>query len=462
MTRLRRAHGESSRSRAVAVVAAFFASIVVGSVFAAAEARAAGIVTHPVETRTIDVQAPMMPSELSAQAGTLIDASTGRAFWSNHARQVRLVASTTKIMTALVALSRAEPSKILTATDYAGAAVESTLGLRAGEQMTVRDLVRALLLQSANDAADTLAARLASSRAAFVKAMNTRARALGLSDTHYGNAVGLDLPRTVSSARDLATLTREALKDPLFRATVNLSHVTLKSGSKDRRINNRNPLVAKYRYVDGVKTGHTQRAGYVLVGAAHKLDANVISVVLDTPSMATRDRDTLALLRFGRAFFKPVAPLRVDRAIVELPVALQDKLADVYPSRTVEYAMRDGERYAVSVQAPKELEGPLEAGARVGTAIVKRNGRTVAKVAVKLKDPVEAPPVAAVLLHELERLLPLLAILSIMFMMGLMVQRRRERRRSEPQVRPGAGHGEQLRVDLRDAMSDGVGTRAPQ
>lgn len=421
------------RSSARGSVAAMLAVLAIASGVTAATAvpsPAAESATRTVTSKTVEVRTPRMPTGVSMKAGSVNDASTGRALWAMHPRQKRLIASTTKIMTALVALSRSTPDQTLRATDYQHDAAESVLGLKPGERMAVRDLTAALMLYSANDAADTLAARLGG-RANFVAAMNRRARALGMTDTVFGNPIGLDTPLTQSSPRDMAKLAIAAMREPELSRIVGRKRATLRSGSRTRRIVNRNKLVLRYDHVDGIKTGHTMKAGYLLVGSATKEDARVVSVVMGAPSEAARDRDSIKLLRFGRAFFKPVEPVSTGRTITELPVALQDVTAPVYAKKDVRFALRDGERYAVSVTSATELEGPIAAGTRVGVVKVTRNGRAVAETPVYLRNSVPEPPVAAVLLDLLQRFLPVMLVLTIAFIIGLLLMRRRARRSSK-------------------------------
>src|SRR4029077_14441342 len=178
---------------------------------------------------------------------------------------------------------------------------ESVIGLRAGERMKVSDLVRGLLVASANDAAATLAVDVAGSRKKFVKLMNEQARKLGLPHTHYANPVGLDEPGNYSTVADLIKLALVLRRHAFFRETTNLGHVTLQSGDHPRPLTNVNALLNKVAYVNGVKTGHTQDAGYCLVGSATRDGITVVSAVLGDPSEAARDSDTLALLRYGLA-----------------------------------------------------------------------------------------------------------------------------------------------------------------
>ena len=245
------------------------------------------------------------PQLRGAKAAIVVDASDGAVIYRKNARQRRAIASTTKLMTALLTLERARPSEVFTAPQYNAGAAESKINLRAGERMRVRDLLRALLLESANDAAATLAQGISGSRQAFVAAMNERARQLGLGDTSYSNPVGLDEAGNYSTASDLARLARHLLTSRRFARIVNLPEAVLRSGSHRRVVDNRNDLVARYPFVDGIKTGHTQQAGYLLVGTGHgESGARVITVVMGEPSEAARDTDTLTLLRYGLSRFR--------------------------------------------------------------------------------------------------------------------------------------------------------------
>ncbi|MGB1582713.1 MAG: D-alanyl-D-alanine carboxypeptidase family protein [Solirubrobacterales bacterium] len=390
-------------------------------------------VEYSVSERTVRFKSPRMPTGTNAKSAVVMDAETGRMLWALRPNQRRLIASTTKIMTALVAISRTRPNELLTATAYPAGPGESLLGLKPSERMTAKDLLTGLMLASGNDAADTLAARTATSRAAFVRAMNRRARTLGLRGTLFGNPVGLDVPETYSTASDLAKLTQHALTEPRFANIVGKSKATLRSGARTRRISNRNRLVGRYSYVDGVKTGRTLAAGYVLVGAASREDARVISVVTGEPSETERDKDTLKLLRFGRAFYRPVEPLSRDRGALRLPVALQDITAVAYPQRDVRFAVRSGDRLRVTAVAPDELKGPLAAGTRVGTATVFREGERVADVPLRLRRAVPSPPTLAVVVHQIGKALPYVAILGLIGLLGFVIIRRRRLRTHRPE-----------------------------
>ena len=247
------------------------------------------------------------PAVPNAAAAIVVDGRNGEVMFAKRAGEQRQMASTTKLMTALLTLERTRPREVFTAAAYDAAPVESQIGLAPGEQMTVADLLEALLLESANDAAVTLAEGVSGTSEAFVADMNARAEELGLEDTSYANPIGFDDPLSHSTARDLAALARELLARRRFARVVDLPLAELESGARPRVIDNRNTLVAAYPFVSGVKTGHTLGAGYVLVGSGRGPGgARVISVVMGEPSEAARDEDTLKLLRWGLARFNRV------------------------------------------------------------------------------------------------------------------------------------------------------------
>ena len=324
--------------------------------------------------------AAQAPPDTSGSAALVMDARTGQVMHAAGASRARPIASATKLMTALLTLERAELDEVVPAARYAAAPVESKINLRPGERMTVRDLLVALLLESANDAAVTLAESVAGSRAAFVREMNRRAVTLGLRDTSYANPIGFDDPLNHSSARDLAKLARLLMRNEQFARIVDMPEATLRSGAQPRTIDNRNRLVASYPFVSGVKTGHTTGAGYVLVGAGEKPGAEVLSVTLGAPSEAARDADTLALLRWGLGQFRRRVVVAARRALARVDVRYRDEDAQLAAARGVRLVLRDGERTTTVVDAPDELEGPLDAGERVGTVEVRRRGGAVRRV----------------------------------------------------------------------------------
>lgn len=379
------------------------------------------------------------PPALVAPEAILVEPQTQDVVYARHAETPRPVASTTKLMTALLTLEHAKLGAVFTAAPYSPMPAESIMGLRAGERLTVADLMRGLLIVSANDAANTLAIDIAGSRRRFVAMMNARAKQLGLHDTHYANPVGLDQPGNYSSASDLAKLTLVLRQHAFFRRTTDMGTATLRSGARVRHLVNRNDLVREVPVVNGVKTGHTNGAGYVLVGSATRGGVTVISAVLGDSSEATRDSDSLNLLRYGLARYRRVTALRRGAILAHAALRYRDERVDLVAARSVLRVARRGERIGTRVLgAPSEIEGPLAAGTRVGTVEIRQRGRVVARVPLVTARAVSAPTLGQRVSNYLGRgstraVLIVLALCSLY--LGL-VRRRSARRRDGAE-----GHG---------------------
>ena len=323
----------------------------------------------------------------------VIEAGSGMTAYAKGADERRPIASTTKLMTALVVLENARLSDVYEAPRYRGLAVESKINLREGERMSVADLLRALLIASANDAAETLAQGVSGSRAAFVRQMNRRAVELGLKNTHFANPIGLDEVGNYSSARDLAKLTLELRRSSFFRKVVDSPVVSLRTGSTPRTLANRNQLVRRFSWVDGVKTGHTQQAGYVLVASGSRRGVPLISVVLGTPSEDARDTDSLKLLQHGLSRFRRKLAVREGQVLAQVPIRYR-------PGATLSLVARRSIRRVVPRGAagrvervvrdvPDEVEGPIRRGDRLGTVDLLQGGRKFASTSLLAAADVE-------------------------------------------------------------------------
>jgi serine-type D-Ala-D-Ala carboxypeptidase (penicillin-binding protein 5/6) len=371
------------------------------------------VLAAPAAARAQESERP--PPVPNADAAIVVDGRDGEVMFAKNADERRAIASTTKLMTALLTLERARPREVFTAGDYVAAPVESQIGLRPGERMRVGDLLEALLLESANDAAAALAEGVSGSVDAFVEDMNERAGELGLEDTRYANPIGFDDPLNYSTPADLATLTRELLARPRFARMVDMPEAELESGARPRTIDNRNTLVATHPFVTGVKTGHTLGAGYVLIGSAKgRGGARVISVVMGEPSETARDADTLKLLRWGIDRFQRVRVLDDRRVMARADIEYRDERAALVPARDIVLTLRDGERVSRRVRAPDELEGPLPKGAGVGSVSVFVEGERVARIALVTRSDVPDAGTFRVLTSVLGVPLTVLAVIAIL------------------------------------------------
>ena len=268
------------------------------------------------QTQTVDHQpakppprllvgAPLLEGQhvrVSAPAAILVDAHTGRVLWTKRAHERRKIASLTKIMTATLAL-REVPWKSTVTVDKRVTTVPLVKeGLRAGERVKAWKLFYALLLYSGNDDAAQLAISSAGSIHAFLRQMNTEARALGLHDTHYRSPSGVIDEGNFSTPWDLAALTRFALRNPRFRSLVRTKRIQVRwSAPTNSKIYlNNNFLLHSYRGANGVKTGYTHAAGLCLVATATRHGRKLIAVILDSPNMYG-DARTLLNLGFSHA-----------------------------------------------------------------------------------------------------------------------------------------------------------------
>lgn len=237
---------------------------------------------------------------LRAPSAILVDAGTGTVLFAKGARVRRPIASLTKIMTALVAMSRLRPHEVVVVPRQATRVAPAKEGLRAGERVEAWKLFYGLLLASGNDTAVALAVAAGGSRGRFLALMNGKARALGLRDTRFATPSGLVDEGNYSTAWDLAALARYAMWNPRFRAVVRTKEKTVSwpPPTRAKRYHNHNKLLWLYPGADGIKTGWTTRAGGCLVASARRYGIRLIAVVLGTPDIYG---DAARLLDYGFA-----------------------------------------------------------------------------------------------------------------------------------------------------------------
>jgi D-alanyl-D-alanine carboxypeptidase (penicillin-binding protein 5/6) len=323
------------------------------------------------------------PPQLEARAWALIDARSGEVLTSHAATRRLPIASTTKLMTAYVALHELPLSKVVRASRYVPEYGESLLGLRPGQRISVRDLLYGLILRSGNDAAYDLARAAAGSEARFVAEMNRYAAALGLANTHYANPIGLDQRGNHSSAGDLVALTRRLLRIPVFAKIAASRSVLLRSVHPPRRIATINELLLLAPWVNGVKTGHTFGAKYVLVGSGRRKGVELIAAVIGTETDEDRFDDTLRLLEYGFSGYRKRVPIRVGQALAKPSIRYSGGELPLRATHSAVVGLRRGQRLAVRVKAPEEVEGPLGRGVRLGRAVVLIDGLRAASVPLR-------------------------------------------------------------------------------
>jgi D-alanyl-D-alanine carboxypeptidase (penicillin-binding protein 5/6) len=269
-----------------------------GAAGTAAAAEAAGPGASPVAGVSGPVAPPpIAPPHIGARAALLADEATGQVLYQRSSSEPRAMASTTKVMTALIALEQLDEGRAVVIGSEPPSVGEESLRLRQGERLTVRQLLLGLLVKSANDAAVALADAVDGSEAAFVRHMNRRAGELHLTSTHYVTAYGLDRPAHRTSARDLAHLWEVAMRRADFRALVTTREARLPGGpSRVRRFTNTNELLGSYAWVVGGKTGFTSDAGRCLVASASRGGRRLVAVALGSPDAFA---DVRALFEYG-------------------------------------------------------------------------------------------------------------------------------------------------------------------
>jgi serine-type D-Ala-D-Ala carboxypeptidase (penicillin-binding protein 5/6) len=340
---------------------------------------------------------------LSVRAAALIEGSTGHQLYGFYQGGDLAIASTTKLMTALLTMEHVHNynTTFFTQNNYYAASVDSQIGLVPGERMSVHDLLLALLLPSADDAAEDLAYNVGRrSVGRFVAWMNYRAQQLHLGHTHYSTPIGLDTPGNYSCAADLVKLARYLLTHhPWFRHAVATPSATLYTGNYVRHVVNRNDLVGRIPWINGVKTGHTSDAGYVLVGSGTQHGMTLISAVLGTSSEAERDSNTVALLDWGFANFHLVQPISAGRVLARLPVKNEPGLrVPVIAATTFKDVVPRTPAVHIRLELPKRVTGPKKRHAIIGTAVILSGHRTLARIRLLLARAV--PAVSPVTLAE--------------------------------------------------------------
>jgi D-alanyl-D-alanine carboxypeptidase (penicillin-binding protein 5/6) len=380
------------------------------------------------------------PEGIESKAWIVVDARTGDVIASRAAEERLAIASTTKLMTAYVAMRKLSPDEVVRAAPYEAIYGESLMGLEPGERVSVRDLLAGLMLVSGNDAAHTLAVATAGSEERFVGQMNRYAAALGLADTHYANSIGLDEPGNYSTAADLATLTRRLLQDPAFAKIVDSEEIQLRSLRPPRRIENSNYLLATAPWVTGVKTGHTFDAGYVLVASGARRGVSLVSVTLGEPTEEARFASSLELLEFGFSQYSRRLPVRAGKDMAEPEIRFSGGQLPLQAERSLQVGLRRDQRLDLRVSAPEEVEGPIRKGAKLGRATVFVDGRQVGSVPLRASRAVpEASTLDKARTFVSDNLIPIGIAAFVILMIAVTLLRgltRRERSQELSRVKP--------------------------
>jgi serine-type D-Ala-D-Ala carboxypeptidase (penicillin-binding protein 5/6) len=315
------------------------------------------------------------PPQVTARAYLVQNGASGEILLSSRARAHLPIASITKLMTVLVALQHARLDDVVTVSSRAAEVGESSIYLRPGDRLTVRDLVEAALIQSANDAAVALAEHVGGSEAAFVAMMNAEAQKLGLGDTHFANADGLDAPGSYSSARDVTRLARLAMRNQVIRSIVGRSTATIAGG---RVLTTWNDLLTRFPGLFGVKTGHTGAAGWSEVAAARAHGVTIYAALLGGATREGRNADLAALLVWGLSRYRTVDVVTKQRVYATATAPYGRRALALVAAGPVRRIVRVDRPLREQVVAPSVISLPVRRGERIGEVRIYTAGRLVA------------------------------------------------------------------------------------
>lgn len=336
--------------------------------------------------------------EIAAPNAILMDVATGTVLFEKNADEKRPPASVTKVMTLLLVMEALDSGRIgwddvVTASEAAAAKGGSQVYLEPGEQMTMDEMLKSVVVSSANDCATALAEHIAGSEAAFVELMNRRAAELGMNNTHFVNCTGLDdgenAAEHLTTARDIAIMSRALLKHSAIKKYTTIWMDTVRGGKFG--LSNTNKLVRFYAGTTGLKTGYTSKAGHCISASAERDGIELIAVVLHCASSPERFQSAKALLDYGFANYALVRA-ETDDALEAIPVKLgRQSFVQPVLQKTDPLLVEKGIQARVkrTVTMLPELTAPVQAGQQVGTLTLETDAGVLAEIAIVAPAAVE-------------------------------------------------------------------------
>jgi len=304
-----------------------------------------------------------------------MDYASGRVIWAKNEQEKLPPASLTKILTAILILEKGNLEDVVTVGEKPSKVEPSALGLKPGDKITLRDLLTAILVRSANDAAIAAAEYTSGSEDEFVSQMNERAKELGALNTHFVNCHGLPAPDHYSTALDIATLARYALNNPIFASIVALKRAEIRIWNKEERkltIESTNKFLSFYPYANGIKTGYTVEAGRCLAASAKKDGWQLIAVILNSKDVW---KDAKTLFEYAFNNFQPYFAVRIGVPISYLKTNGNPREIPLMPLSDIIVFYPKNQKPDIEVE--REIfkkHPPFKAGEKMGTLVVKVNG----------------------------------------------------------------------------------------
>ncbi len=312
---------------------------------------------------------------ISAQSFVLMDASSGRVLTEQNANVKRGMASTTKIMTAIVAIEYGDLESVVTVSKNAAYIEGSSMWLKEGEKIKLESLLYGLMLNSGNDAATAIAEHIGGSVKGFATMMNNKAKDLGLKNTSFTNPHGLDDDMHYTTAYELGLITCYALNNKVFNDIVNTKLKTIEGldNGLTRTLKNHNKMLTLYDNADGVKTGFTKKCGRCLVSSATKDGLRLVAVTLNAPDDWN---DHMQMLNFGFSKYKNLVLLNKDSYVKTINVCggtcdyIQTNI-----NKNLSIAIKNNEHPKIVYDIPESVTAPIYKGQKIGTAYVEMNGK---------------------------------------------------------------------------------------
>lgn len=326
----------------------------------------------------------------SAKSAILIDASSGRVLFEKNANEKLGMASTTKIMTAVIALENSDLSEIVTVSQNAAATEGSSMYLNSGEKIKMESLLYGLMLNSGNDAATAIAEHIGGDISGFAELMNKKAHELNLKATHFKNPHGLDDKEHYSTAHDMAILARYAMKNEKFREIVFAKTKAVEQDGKEskRFLKNHNRLLSMYEYCTGIKTGYTKSCGRCLVTSAQKNGTELIAVTLCDPNDWN---DHISMYNEAFSKYKKYVIIPKNSYVTSVKPTNSDTLAALKAESEVSAVLTEKEFGNISIfyETEKNIKAPLFLGQNLGVAKVSTGTEVLGTSALTAREGIE-------------------------------------------------------------------------
>ena len=326
---------------------------------------------------------------INSKASILIDFDTNKVLYENNADTKYPIASIVKLMTIYITLDEIEKGNLKLEDEIYTSENASSMGgsqvfIDPYSKYTVEDMLKSVIVASANDASVALAEKISGTEDVFVKMMNDKAKELGLNNTIYVNASGLPEPGQYSTARDVAKLTKEVLKNKIYfnYSTIWMDELVHESGRKTDIVNT-NKLIRYFKGCDAGKTGSTDEAGYCLSASAMRGDMRLIGVVLGAKTATERFNETSKLLNYGFVNFEKTQLISTKTPITNVEILKsKDKKFDLYAKENYYVINKKGSKidYEISINVDDKIKAPLKSNSKTGTIIISKNGVVVKKI----------------------------------------------------------------------------------